>query len=363
VTFHEARAQFPVLERYAYLNAGTFGPMPRSVADAVCAEQRRALDEGRINAAAYARYVEWRARVRERFAELLEVDAERVAITSSTTESCNVVLNGLGLAPGDEVVTSDMEHFGLAGALAVSPATVRVARILDRPVELALDALLAEVSSQTRLIALSEVSWVTGQRLPWRELRERTGLPVLVDGAQSVAAIPVEAGEADFYTVSAQKWLCGPDMTGALYARDPDALRIAQPSYLSVQSYDMATATFEPRKGAARFDTQFTPLSSTAGLLAAFDVHPEWRFERALATGARCRDLLSERFDVVTPPGHSTLVSFRHEDTEGTVKRLYERGVIVRDLPGTGLVRVSCGWWTSDEDLERLMAALGTVAA
>ena len=43
MTFEEARAQFPVLERYAYLNAGTFGPMPAAVADAIAAEQQRAL--------------------------------------------------------------------------------------------------------------------------------------------------------------------------------------------------------------------------------------------------------------------------------------------------------------------------------
>ncbi len=61
---------------------------------------------------------------------------------------------------------------------------------------------------------------------------------------------------------------------------------------------------------------------------------------------------------MVTEPGHSTLISFRSDDPEGTVKRLAENGVIVRDLPGTGLVRVSCGWWTSDEDLDRLLQAL-----
>jgi selenocysteine lyase/cysteine desulfurase len=40
------------------------------------------------------------------------------------------------------------------------------------------------------------------------------------------------------------------------------------------------------------------------------------------------------------------------------VRELYERGVIVRDVPGQGWIRVSCGWWTSDEDLERLVDGL-----
>jgi L-cysteine/cystine lyase len=358
MTFDEARAQFPVLERSAYLNAGTFGPMSRAVHDAIAAEQDRALVEGRFNREAFVRYLEDRPRVREGFARVLGVPAEHVALSTSTSEGCNVVLNGLALGEGDEVVTTDSEHFGLIGPLVVSPATVRIARLRDRPAADAFDTILAEVGPRTKLIAVSEVLWITGHRVPWRELREATGIPVLVDGAQSAGAIPVDATEADYYTVSAQKWLCGPDLTGALSVRDPESLRLAQPSYLSQREFDLVAATFEPQEGADRVDTHCTPLAVTAGLLAAFDVHPDWRYERAAEASARCRELLAERFDVVTEPGHANLVSFRAEDPEATVAKLAENGVVVRDLPGTGLVRVSCGWWTSDEDLDRLVANL-----
>jgi L-cysteine/cystine lyase len=240
----------------------------------------------------------------------------------------------------------------------VSEATVRVARVRDRPAEAALDAILAEVTPRTRLIGLSHVNWVNGHALPWREAKEARGLPVLVDGAQSAGAIPIDTGPADYYTVSGQKWLCGPDLTGALYVRDPESLRISIPSYLSQQTYDLVEGTFEPRAGAARFDTHFTPFATKRGLLAAFGLHPEWGYERAAATAVRCRELLAERFDVLTEAGHATLVTFRYDDAAAAVKRLFERGVIVRDIPGSDLLRVSCGWWTSDADLERLLDAL-----
>jgi L-cysteine/cystine lyase len=74
---------------------------------------------------------------------------------------------------------------------------------------------------------------------------------------------------------------------------------------------------------------------------------------------ARARARIAGRAEVVTEPGHATLVSFRPEgDAAETAKRLFEAGVVVRDLPGTGLVRASIGWWTSDEDVERLCEAL-----
>ena len=61
----------------------------------------------------------------------------------------------------------------------------------------------------------------------------------------------------------------------------------------------------------------------------------------------------------MTPPGQSTLVSFRPPATRPSSSRgSYERGVIVRELPGRNLVRASCGWWTSEDDLERLVDGL-----
>ena len=94
-------------------------------------------------------------------------------------------------------------------------------------------------------------------------------------------------------------------------------------------------------------------------MLAALALRPAWSFEHASAVAERCRELLRPHVDVVTPPVRSTLVSFRPEEEPSTVvARLHDAGVYVRELPGRGLVRVSCGWWTSDEDLDRLVTAL-----
>jgi len=349
MTFEEARAAFPVLEHLAYLNAGTNGPLARVTVEAMLVEELLDLAQGRGGEPYFSRVLGLRDEVRAKLAGTLSVEPERVALTRSTTESCNIVLAGLDLGPDDEVVTSDVEHFGLLGALAVSKA-----RVVAAPAEKVVEA----VTERTRLIAISHVSWMTGNSLQPERVKAETGLPILVDGAQSAGAIPIEAGEFDFYAISCQKWLCGPDATGALVVADPDGLRIALPSYFAQAEHE-PDGSFAPREGAVRFDTGWIGGSALAGLSAALDVGPDWRFERAAEMAASCRDALAERFEVITKPDQAGLVTFRPGgDPAETVVRLREQGVIVRDIPGRDLIRVSCGYWTSEDDLDRLTAGL-----
>jgi len=351
MTFEEARAQFPVLERHAYLNAGTNGPLARSTVAAVVAELERDRDEGRTGAAWIEHVVELRDRARAGLAAVIGVDPSLVALTDSTTRGCGTVLAGIGLTSEDEVVMTRDEHFGLTGPVFASGARVVLADATE-------DALLAAVGPRTRLVATSHVLWTTGRGLDLARIREESGVPLLVDGAQSAGAIEVDATPFDFYTVSAQKWLCAPEPTGALYVRDPERLRVVSPGYLAQSSYE-PTGAFVPKEGGARFDSGWTGTPTLAGLVAALATHPDWRYTRAAETAARCRELLDAKVEIVTPPGHSTLVSFRpNGDPSALVASLHEQGVLVRELPGRNLVRASCGWWTSEGDLQRLAAGL-----
>jgi selenocysteine lyase/cysteine desulfurase len=353
VTFEEARAQFPVLERLAYLQAGSCGPLPRAASDAMRAEVERNLLHGRAGTPYIERVLELRAELRAAFAGLVSASEEQVTLTASTTDGCNIVLAGLELRPDDEIVTTTDEHFGLLGPLHASGA--RVVVVPPDP-----GAIVAAVTPRTRLLALSHVLWTTGQVLPVHELRERTGLPILVDAAQSVGVVAVDARGLDFLTISGQKWLCGPEGTGGLVVADPERLRVARPSYFGQESYEQ-DGSFEPRPGARRFDPNWIPAPLMSGSLAALTCRPDWAFERARDLAERCRTLLAGAgHEVVMPAERATLVSWRPagEETAAVVERLYTAGVVVRELPGTGLVRASVGWWTSEEDLQRLVDAL-----
>ena len=161
-------------------------------------------------------------------------------------------------------------------------------------------------------------------------------MPVLVDGAQSVGAIPVDVGALDYYTVSGQKWLCGPDTTGALYIADVESLarrasRLLRAGVVRARRPVRAargSAAVRPRLAldrVARRDSR--PRSALA---------PEWRFERIREMAARCREALAGRAQVVTPPDQAGLVTFGvEEDAEAVATRLLEQGVVVRNIPGT----------------------------
>ena len=251
------------------------------------------------------------------------------------------MLNGLGLGAGDEIVTTDAEHFGVVGPLAISSYTVRIARVRDRPADDAYETILAEVGPRTKLIALSHVLWITAIVSPWREPREATGVPVLVDGAQSAGAIPVDATDAD-YTVSAQKWLCGPDMTGALQ-RDPDSLRLTQPSYLSQREYDLANVTFEPHEG-------LTASTRTSRRSPRQPVCSPRSTSIRVALRARRRDQCARPRPARRErggrhragPREPDLVSRRRSRGNRRAARGGRKASSCAISPGTGLVRVSC---------------------
>ncbi len=351
------RAQFPVFERLAYLNAGTDGPVPRRAAEAAAAAIAAETADGRGLRPAFERRQAVVAALRSRYADRLGCGVEEVALTRSTTDGVNTVLAGLDLGPGDEVLTTEEEHPGLLAPLAAARARHGIEVRLVPWAELA-----GAVGPRTRLVACSHVSWATGRIVDAAGLR-RAGVPVLLDGAQGLGAVPVDVGElgCDFYAASGQKWLCGPDGAGVLFvaAARRSEVAVAWPSYSSLAEPGRPLELLL-HPGGARYEAGFPAGPMADWALAALEVLGDagwpWILDRAATLAAAFAGRLRERGLEVAPRGPSTLVSWRPsaDDVDQAVADLAAAGIVVRSIPAFGLLRASIGAWNSEEELDRL---------
>ncbi len=354
------RANFPVLERVAYLNAGTDGPIARAAADAAARELEAEATDGRI----YSHFERRRAlcdSLRAAYASLLGCDLAELALTTSTSEGIGAVLGGLDLGPGDEIVTSDNEHPGLVGPLLVARrrgVAVKAVRFAD-----VADA----VSAATTLVAVSHVNWHTGELAP--DALAGVPVPVLLDGAQGAGAVDVDvrALGCAAYAASGQKWLCGADGTGMLYVA-PDFKELVRPTRPGYTAFEDATrgmdSTFSA--DARKLDAISLPREGVALSLAALELLVAAGLEdiqaRAAQLAAQLASRLEESGRKVHPRGPTTLVAWEDGDPEATRRRLAEQGVSIRNLPGTPYLRASVGAWNDESDLERLLTGLGAAA-
>jgi L-cysteine/cystine lyase len=364
------RRELPVLSGCAYLNAGTNGPMPRAATEAMAAEVRIAADLPRIGKAAIDNLLGLRARARSAAARTLGAAEDEVALTSSTTQGIGLVCAGLDWSAGGEVVTTTEEHPGLLGPLDELAhrhgVTVRAVPAHD---------VVGAIGPGTTMVAVSHVLWTTGLVLPLAEIAaaaQAVGATVLVDGAQSGGAIPLDmaATGADFYAASGQKWLLGPQGTGALWVhpRQLDRLRPATPSYFT---YDGEVGKLRP--GGARFDAGSLDSTVLAGFAAAVEWVEGLPGGRAawLALGAERAAVARRRLDAIPgvsvhDPGGpcSGLIALTVDGPEpaDVSAGLAERNVLVRPVPGTPFVRVSVGAFTDDADLDALAEGLSALA-
>jgi L-cysteine/cystine lyase len=357
------RDEFPVFKETAYLNAGTDGPLPLAAVNAAAAELRREVEQGRAQSH-FERRGELSDRLRRAYASIVGCPAGDIALTTCTSEGISHVIEGLALARGDEILTSDEEHPGLLGALAAA-RELRGVSIRMVPFSELADA----VGPHTRLVACSHVGWISGSVAP-AALAE-VDVPVLLDGAQGVGAIPVDlcALGCAAYAGAGQKWLCGPDGTGLLHTTPElrERLGVHRRGYGNLADPG-AGLQAQLHEDARRFDSFALSAETLACALAATEVLaraqvPEgagWpalhRRSRSLA--AQLAERLREQGREVAPRGETTLVSFHSPDALAERAHMRERGIVLRDIPGRPWLRASVGAWNDEEDIERLLDAL-----
>ncbi len=378
------RAEMPVLQKYVYLNTGTNGPLPRRSHAALVEYAEQQLTEGRITMAAWQAYGASVEGTRAAFADLLGCAPDEIALTHNTTEGMNIGLLGVDWQPGDELITSWTEHEG-----GLNPAALLRERFgvkvhytdIGMPGCDSVAALQACLNPRVKAVALSHVSWSTGAVLPMRELSAlagSVGALVICDAAQSCGMVPANVYDlgVDAYACSGQKWLCGPDGTGALFVRRDSLDRIHQTytGYFGVKGHvNRADKPFVPYEGAKRYEaaTLYPPSVKALGTSLAWlrdEVGWDWAFARIRALAQYAYDRLAALDDVEMFLPRDQVAGLLHFKVAGIepadlTMKLFERDILIRHTPDPVLNRVATGFYNTEADIDRLAEAMAQVQA
>jgi len=379
------RAALPSLGAGIQLNTGSVGPLPAEAAAAMAELAAYERDIGRADFGYYLELLQRLDEARAGVAAVIGADLEEVALTHATTDGMNLGTWAVAWARDDVAVTTTHEHAGGLGPLYALRGRLGVdLRFADfdgtaseADVMAAFDRAIVP---GTRLVSFSHVLWTTGMVLPVERiaaLAHERGAVVLVDGAQAIGAIPVVVPElgVEMYSLPAQKWLLGPEGMGAFWVQR-DFLAGALPTFgghFAWETYDSRGA-HQPFADARRFEVSpyYRPavvgMARSIGWLTMF-VGLDFVHRRGMAMARLAADRLAAipGVTLLTPRDRmATLVTFRIAGwpAQAALDELAARTfAIARTLPLVDALRISVGFWTTEEELDRFLDGVRLLAA
>ena len=379
------RAALPSLDAGIYLNTGSVGPLPAEAAAAMAEMADYELRTGRAHPAYFEETLQRMAEARAGVAAVLTADVADIGLTHSATDAMSIGLWSVDWQPGDRAVTTSLEHPGGIGDLynLRARAGIDIAFVDVAPERTEADVLAAfdaAIDDRTRAVAISHVLWASGTRMPVARIAEiahARGAILVVDGAQAVGAMPVDLAAlgADVYAVPAQKWLLGPEGMGAVAIAPGvrDRLAPAFGGHFSFETVDSSgSATWWP--DARRFESSnfhrpsIVGMARSIGWLSMF-VGLDWIYQRGteLAHDAARRLAAIDGVEVLTPPDRmATLVTFRIAGwtPDAALEELGSRVfAIARTVPLIDALRISVGFFTSEDELDRFIGCVELLAA
>lgn len=375
------RRDIPALNHAIYLNTAGFAPSPRCVTESLINAYQRIGDE--TQPLSVGLHVS--EDTRRTLAALINADAQDVALTRGVSDAISITLNGFDWREGDELIITDEEHPAY-----MTPATNLMQRkgVTVKMLETVYDGddlvkrLKALITPRTRLIALSHVLTDSGTCLPAKELTQAAheyGVPIVWDGAHAVGQFPVDVKnmDADIYHVLSYKWTLGPYSVGYMYCK-PEIARKMDVAITGARSEKKLTyhpPLVEYPDTARRFEYGPFPTPLFDAWAVAIQYLNDFGFDaierQSQTVASQLRDALKQidgvRIFSPEDSGMSTgTVQFGIEGLEGGFisEQLTTRWNVIQR--GTGIrfsgVRISCAFFTSEEELDTLVKAVTTIA-
>jgi len=378
------REALPALAAGIYLNTGSVGPLPAETAAAMAELEAYERDIGRAHPDYFEEFVARMAEARAGVAAVLGADVGSVALMHSTTDGMNAATQLPDWRAGGRAVTTAHEHAGGLGPLYALRDRGGVDLVLvdagdDGDDDRTIAAFERAITPDTRLVSISHVLWTTGAIMPLARIAQIAhdrGALVVVDGAQAAGAIPTRLDElgADLYGVPSQKWLLGPEGMGALVVA-PGIVERSVPAIAGWYSFEQANVpgTANWWRDARRFESSGWHRPSVVGMARSIGwlsmyIGLEFVYRRGTELAARTADRLASipGVTVLTPRDRmATLVTFRIAGwgAQAALDELSGRVfVVARTIPSLDALRLSVGFFNTEEELDRLADAVALLA-
>jgi L-cysteine/cystine lyase len=384
MNIEQQRQQFLGLENKIYFNFGGQGTMPDAALEAIIDAHKYIQKNGPFSLKVNS-WVQQRTNlVKEAIAAELVATPETITLTENVTAGCNIALWGIDWQAGDHILMTDCEHPGIIAIVQelvrrfqVEVSTCPILTTLNQgdPVEV----IRQYLQPNTRLVVLSHLLWNTGQVLPLKEIVElchnytntNQKIQILVDAAQSVGCLPLNLTEleADFYSFTGHKWLCGPAGVGGLYIT-PEAFKTLQPTFIGWRGVN--TEKGQPsswKEDGQKFEVATSGYPLYEGLRGAIITHQEFgtsqeRYQQICQLSAYLWQELSKLDSVnclkETPP-EAGLVSFQFNGSMShheLVKLLERSGFLLRTIADPDCVRACVHYFTLPGEIEQLIETI-----
>ena len=379
------REALPSLKAAIQLNTGSVGPMPAETAAAMQQLEEYERDFGRAAAEYWAEFAQRLEEAKAAVAAVLGGDIDEIAITHAATDGMNQGTWAIDWKPGDRAVSTCHEHPGGFGPLyMVCDRFGLDLHFAEFGVDASDDEIVAAVDALitpgTKLVSISHVLWTSGLVMPVKRIAEiahARGALVLVDGAQSAGAIPVNVRDldVDMYAIPGQKWLLGPEGLGALWVRREvlPQLKSTYGGWATFASWDSRgnrTMNEDARRlqVAGYHRPSVTGFARSIGWLSMY-VGLDFVSRRGSEMAHRAADLLAAipGVTLLTPRDRMAgLISFQIAgwEIQPALDELQSRTFCVaRTLPLVNALRISIGFWTTEQEVDTFVDGVRLLAS
>lgn len=369
--FDALRGRFPLLEEKTYLNSGSYAALADGVRDAF----NRYLDDRLAVGANWDVWVTKNEAVRSAIASILRVDADEVAVTTSTTAGLNAIASALDFTgTRDTVITTDFEFPTNAQIWhAQEPRGARVIHVHPDadgyiPVERFADA----IDERTKLVAMTHVCFRNGARLDVEavaRIAHERGALLLLDCYQSIGSMTVDprALGADIVVGGMYKYLLATAGIGFLYAR-AELVPTLRPThsgwFAQVDIGAMDISGNHPSPTARRFEAGSPPVvncyAAEAALAIIGEVGTDAIEERVRDLSGQCMDRLAAiDWPAVTPRDdrrRGAMIAIPSRDSAGLDAALAARGIITSHRDAN--LRAAFHFYNNEADIDSFIAAM-----